>query len=122
LGDEVSPGFACGVDDGVVIFEHGVREPVLAQILPDVLDRVQLGRTGRQENGRDVVRHVELARRMPSGAIEKQHGVNAFSDGERDFVEMKLHHVRVGIGKRQGRVDAARRAPRVTNMLVGSTT
>ena len=33
---------ACGVDDRVVVFKDGVCEPVLAEVLPDVLDRVQI--------------------------------------------------------------------------------
>jgi hypothetical protein len=55
--------------------------------LPDVLDRVQFGRTGRQEDRRDVVGDVELACRVPSGAIEQQSGVRARVDVARDFVE-----------------------------------
>ena len=35
---------------------------------------------------------------MPSGAIEKQRGVCAVGAVARDLVEMKLHHVDVGIG------------------------
>jgi hypothetical protein len=42
LAMSFAPGGAGGVDDGVVVFEDGVGEPVLAQILPDVLDRVEL--------------------------------------------------------------------------------
>jgi hypothetical protein len=49
LGDEVSPRGAGGVDDGVIAFEDAVREPVGAQILPDVFDRVQLRRARRRK-------------------------------------------------------------------------
>ena len=35
---EAVPGGAAGVDDSVVAVEHADREPVGAQILPDVLD------------------------------------------------------------------------------------
>ncbi len=45
---------------------------------------------------------------MPSGAVEQQHGVRALGDTARDFIEVKLHHVGVGVGKRQGRSDAPR--------------
>jgi hypothetical protein len=34
------PGLAAGVEDVLVGVEDAVRQPVLAQILPDVLDRV----------------------------------------------------------------------------------
>ena len=47
---------------------------------------------------------------MPPGSVEKQHGVGALSDIARDFVEVKLHHVGVGVGQREGRPDASRRA------------
>ena len=79
LGDELSPCVAGRVYDGVVVLEDGVREPVLAEILPDVLGWIQLGRSRRQEDRRDVFRQDELARRMPSGAIEQQDGVRALS-------------------------------------------
>jgi hypothetical protein len=44
---------------------------------------------------------------MPSGAIQKQQGVGALGDGARDFVEVKLHHVGVGVRQRQRCPDAA---------------
>ena len=43
---------------------------------------------------------------MPSGAVEQQHRMCAPGDVARDFIEVELHHVGVGIGKRQGRSDA----------------
>ena len=50
---------------------------------------------------------------MPAGAIEQQHGVRALRDMARDFLEMQLHHLGVGVGERQrgafalGRTDRA---------------
>ena len=87
-------------------------EPVLAEILPDILDRVQLRGARRQEDRRDVVGDVELARRVPSGPVEDQNSVGALGDAARDFVEVELHHVGVGIGQHEGRPDAAGRADR----------
>jgi hypothetical protein len=55
---------------------------------------------------------------MPSGAIEQQDGMRPLGDVARDFVEVKLHHVRVGIGKRQRRSDAPRRADRAEQIGV----
>ncbi len=46
LCDELVPGVAADVEDGVVVIEDAVREPVLAEVLPDALDRVQFGRSG----------------------------------------------------------------------------
>jgi hypothetical protein len=89
-----------------------------AEILPDVLDRVQLPGAGRQEDRRDVVRHVELARGVSSCPVEQQHGVGALGDVARDFVEVELHHVSVGMRQREGRADAAGRANRAEQIGV----
>ncbi len=43
LVDETVPGVAAVVEDIVVGLEDSVREPVVADELPDVLDRVELG-------------------------------------------------------------------------------
>ena len=80
--------------------------------MPDVLDRVQLRGPRRQEDRCDVLGHVELTGDVPPRSVEKHHGVCALSDVARDFVEVELHHVGVGIGKRQGRSDAPRWADR----------
>jgi hypothetical protein len=118
LGDELSPCVAGGVYDGVVVLEDCVREPVLAEILPDVLDWVQLGRLRRQENRGDVLRHDELARPMPSGAIEPQDGVRALGYIAGDLVEVQLHHVGVRVGQGENRSDAASRTDRAAQISV----
>jgi hypothetical protein len=41
LGDELVPSVAACVENGVVVLEDAVGEPVLPKILPDVLDRVE---------------------------------------------------------------------------------
>jgi hypothetical protein len=87
-------------------------------VLPDVLDRVQLRGPRRQEDRCDVFGHVELAGDVPPGPVEKHHGVCALGDVARDFVEVELHHVGVGIGKRQGRSDALRWADRAEQIGV----
>ena len=46
LVDELCPSLAAAVDDVLIGGEHPVRQPVVAQELPDVLDRVQLGERG----------------------------------------------------------------------------
>jgi hypothetical protein len=61
---------------------------------------------------RDIVGHVELARRVPSGPVEDENGMGARSDVARDFIEVKLYHVGVGVGQHEGRPDAAGRADR----------
>ena len=69
-GEEIVPGHAAGVDDGVVVVEDAEREIVLAQVFPDVLGRVQLGRIGRQADGSDVLWQLELIGGVPAGAVE----------------------------------------------------
>jgi hypothetical protein len=44
---------------------------------------------------------------VPSGPVEQQNGVGARGDVARDFVEVELHHVSVGVRKRERRPDAA---------------
>ncbi len=81
-------------------------------MLPDVLDRVQLGSARRQEDHGDVLRDREGRGGVPSGAIEQQDGVGAPGDGAGDLVEVKLHGVRVGEGQSQSCSRAARRTDR----------
>ena len=47
----------------------------------------------------DVFLHIQLARDVPPGSVEKQHGVDALRDIARDFVEVKLHHIGVDVGQ-----------------------
>ena len=50
-GDEVVPGVATGIENIFVGIEDAVREVGLAEILPDVLDRIEFGTDGRQRRG-----------------------------------------------------------------------
>src|ERR1700726_1198468 len=79
------------VEDVVVGFEDAVREPIVAHELPDVLDRIELGRFRRQRQERDVVWDGKPLRDMPSRLIKKKDGVRAGRDRKRDFVQMKRH-------------------------------
>ena len=65
-----APGLAGGIDDGVVVGEQPVREEALLEVEPHALDGIEFGRIGRQGHKRDVGRHPERARAMPSGLIE----------------------------------------------------
>src|SRR6202043_2662423 len=77
------------VEDVVVGFEDAVREPIVAHELPDVLDRIELGRFRRQRQERDVVWDGKPLRDMPSRLIKKKDGVRAGRDRKRDFLQMK---------------------------------
>ena len=48
------------------------NEAIAAQILPDVLRRIQLGRVGRKWQEDDVVWHNELRRAVPARTVEDQ--------------------------------------------------
>ena len=70
LIDELVPGVAAVVDQVVVGGEDAVGEPVLAHEPPDVLLRVQLRALRWQRDEGDVLRHGELGRGVPPGAVE----------------------------------------------------
>lgn len=112
MGDEVSPGFASGVDDGVIALEDAVREPVGAEELPDILDGVQLWSARGQKDQRHVPGDVERARGVPAGAVEQQDSVRVFGDRAGDFVEVELHRCCVGVGHGERRAGSARRTNR----------
>jgi len=91
------------IDDVVVAFEYPVGEPVFAHVLPNVLDRIELGRFGRQRDERHVFGHIQLSRDVPARLIHEHHGMGAWLHGERDLPEMQLH--RLGVAKRQDEAD-----------------
>jgi hypothetical protein len=98
------------IENVVEGFENAVREPVLAHELPDVFLRVELRRTRRQRQERDILRHLESFRAMPSGLIEEENGMRIGCDFRCDLVEMKLHGFGVGVRQSQRRPRAAGRA------------
>ena len=52
--DKGIPGVAAVIDDIVVGFEDAVREPVVAHILPDIFNRIELWAFRRQGENGDV--------------------------------------------------------------------
>ena len=91
------------IDDIVWVEEDPVGEPVVAQELPDVLDWIELGASGREGDERQIVRDIELAGGMPSRPIEKEDGVTPRRNILGDFIQMQLH--RLGIALRQDQAD-----------------
>ena len=55
-------------------------ELVLAQIFPDIFDRVEFRRVGRQMNQRDVFWDREFAGDMPSSSIQNERRVTALGN------------------------------------------
>lgn len=89
--DELGPSCAAMIENVRVGGEDPVREPVLPQVLPDILNRVQLGGLGGQGHQGDVGRHLQLARDVPAGLIQEQHGMAAGRYGLRDLGQMQRH-------------------------------
>src|SRR6266851_4466132 len=109
LGEKFSPSVLAGVEDGGVIREHAVAEIGLAQILPDVLGRVEFGTSGRQRNKGEVAGWVELARGVPSGLVEDEQRMGPRRDGAADRLEMCLHGLGVGVRHDKGNSGIAAR-------------
>lgn len=119
LCEEAVPGVASGVEDDVVGFEDAVGQPGLAQVLLEVLDRVQLGRPGRQQIDREALRDGQLVGLVPAGAIHQDDGVGAGGDSAADLIEVELHHGGVGPGQHESRTFAQPRADRAEQVGVG---
>ena len=98
LVDELVPCVATVVDDVVVGFEDAVRKPIVADELPDVFLRVQLGAFGWQRDQGDVGGDLQAAGKMPSGLIEKKDGVPPGRDLGGDLGKMEIH--RLGVASR----------------------
>ena len=87
------------VDEIVVRFEDAVGEPVVAQELPDVFDRIELGTFRRQRHNGDVWWHDKCRRQVPAGLIDQEYGVCAGRDGGGDLHQVQVH--RLGVAGRQ---------------------
>jgi hypothetical protein len=81
------------IEDVLVGAEDPVREPVLAQELPDVLDRVQLRSFGGERHERDVGRDDQPPREMPAGLVEQNHRMGARRNHLRDLGEVQGHRL-----------------------------
>ncbi len=106
LIDQLVPGLTAQGDDVVVGFEDPVGEPVFAHELPNVFDRVQLGRPWRQCQKRNVCWDGELASGVPTGLIQDQQDVGAWRHLGRDLLEMPLHGLGVTAGQDEAGTDA----------------
>src|SRR3954454_25157888 len=91
LIEELVPGVTAMVEDVGVGAEDAVREPVVADELPDVLDRIEFRRYRWQRPEGDVGGNVELVRALPGGPIQELDGVRAGRDGTRDLRQVQRH-------------------------------
>ena len=71
LIDEGIPGVAAVIDNVVEGFEDSVRQPVLSHALPDVFLGVELWRTRRQGQERQVAGNLQVLGAVPAGLIEE---------------------------------------------------
>src|SRR5690349_12007160 len=109
---EPVPRLAAGRGAAVVALPDAMAELVLAQVLPDVLDRVQLGRVGRERQQGEVPGDGEVAGAVPPGAVEHAHAVRPGRDRAADLDEVQAGGRRVGVGQDQGGADGPLRADR----------
>ena len=81
--------------EGISLVELGDMFPdeaaVLAQVLPDVLDRIELWRVRRQRDEGNVGGDLQLVGGVPTGLIQKQKGVGADLDLGGDLLQVALH-------------------------------
>ena len=95
------PSIAAVIEQSIVVVEHAVGQPVIAEILPDVLLWVQLGTLRRQRHDSDIGRHHELVREVPTGLVEQQHRVSSWGDICGNRREMQVHRRGVAPGQDQ---------------------
>ena len=99
LGDGPVPGIATVVEDGAVGGEHPVGQPIVAQDLAEVLNRVQFRAFGRQRQQGEIGGHDAFVRQRPSRLIEQQHGVRSRRHRPGDLGQMQVQ--RGGVAARQ---------------------
>src|SRR4051812_31647047 len=106
------PGLAAGRDDGLVVRPDAMAELVLPQVLPHVLDRVQLGRVGGQRQQGEVLGDGEAAGAVPPGTVEHDHAVRPGRDVAADLGQVQAGGRGIGVGQDEGGTDGALRADR----------
>src|SRR5260221_2786038 len=101
LVQERVPGETAMVEDVSVGCEDAIGEPVVSHELPYVLNRVEFGRPRRQGHQGNVVGHRQLGSRMPTGLVQQQHGMGAWSHGSRDLGQVQFHGLCRAAGKHE---------------------
>ena len=74
----------------------------MAEELPHVLDRVQLGTVGRQRQQAEVGRDREVPRHVPTGLVEDHHRVRVSGDPGADLGQVQAHRRGVDGGQDEG--------------------
>ncbi len=87
------------VDDIVVRLEDAVRQPIVAQELPDILRRIEFGAFCRQRHEGDVGRYDQLVRHVPAGAVDEESSVRVGRDVLGDLGKQQVHREGVAGGQ-----------------------
>ena len=115
-GDEIFPGLATGIDDGLICFVDADRQIVFAQVLPDVFDGVHFGGEWRLFDECKIWRDDKCPAGMPSGTVENDDAMGSRRYAGGDCGEMLVHRVGVGIRHDDGRTCGAGRADSTENI------
>src|SRR5690242_12675890 len=116
---EPVPRLAAGRDDGLVVRPDPQAELVLAQVLPHVLDRVQLRAVARQGQEGEVLGDGQPPAGVPAGAVEHDHGVRARGDATADLRQVQAGGLGVGAGQHEGGADGPLGADRAEQVGPG---
>ncbi len=107
---QLVPSIATMIDDVVVAGKDAVREPVVADELPDVLGWVELRAFWRQRQDCDVCRYAEFGRQVPTCLVHQEHRVSAWRHLGGDFGHQQVHRRCVAARQDQSRRFALVRA------------
>jgi hypothetical protein len=89
------------IDGVLATVEDAIGEPIVADVLPDVLDRIQLRALGGQWHKRDIRWHEEFRGEMPSSLVVQDNAMCAWRDGGGNLGEVKVHRVRITFRQHQ---------------------
>lgn len=107
LVEELFPGEAAQGDDLVVGLEDAIGQPVLADELPDILDRIELRGARRQGEDSDIGRNDQFVGGVPSRLIHHEYGMGAGRYLGGDFLQVPLHGLGIAAGQDEGGTDAS---------------
>src|SRR3954466_5872075 len=113
---ELVPRLAAVVENVWVGGEDPVRDPVVATGLPDVLDRVQLGRLGWERYERDGVGDHKSLRLMPARLVHQDKGMRPGCNRLGDLVQVQGHALGRAARQNQASALAVSRADRAEDV------
>ena len=97
--DQFVPVEAAMINYVFIAGKDAVRQPVVAHILPNVLNGIELARLGREGDERHVFGRLQRRGDVPPRPVDEHDGVGAGFHGERDLLEMQFHGLGVAKGQ-----------------------